>query len=405
MLCSVQVVMAQTLSLDSCISMAEQNYPQIVQYGLLNQSEEYSLANASKGKLPQINIKGQATYQSEVTAVPGGEVPALSKDQYQLYVEIVQPITGLTVVNQQREIIAADAAVSKAQLKSDLYPIKERVSNLFFGILLLKAQLSQSELTRQDIEAGIKRMEGSVKFGTVLKSNLDILKAELISLDQRILDQEASMESYLKMLSLFTGKEIVAKDQLKRPEIFELPTQINRPELNVFSSQLQSLSLQSKLIDKKNLPQFSLFFQSGFGRPALNFLSNDLEPYYIGGLSLSWNIANYYTSKGQKQLLNVNRDLLQSQQETFLFNTRLSMADQDTRISRMRDMIEKDQEIIVLRERIVKTSQGQLENGVLTPSEYKTAVIDADLARQRLQSHEIELLKLKNDLKITSGNQ
>ena len=392
------------LELDSCLIMAERNYPQIQQYDLLRQSAEYSLANAQKGKLPQLSIKGQATYQSDVTSVPGGGAPELSKDQYQLYGEIVQPLTSLTVINQQKKIIEADAAVDQAQLETDLYSIKQRVSDLFFGVLLIQGQLTQSELTRRDIEAGLARTDASIQYGTAFQSSADVLSAELMTLDQRIIEQEAAKEGYLKMLSLFIGKELDSDSQLGRPVFLALSTEIRRPELNLFSSRLQSLSLQNGLIDKGNLPQFNLFFQSGLGRPALNFLSNDFEPYYIGGLSLSWNIANFYTTKGQKQLLNVNRNIIQSQRETFLFNTRLTLANQDTQIGKMQQLIEKDTEIIALRERIVQTAQGQLENGVITSTEYKTTVIDADLARQNLALHEIELLKLKNDYKLTSGN-
>ncbi|MCV9386071.1 TolC family protein [Reichenbachiella ulvae] len=397
----------QSLSLDSCLSMAERNYPQIAQYGLISQSTEYSIANAQKGKLPQLSIAGQATYQSDVTQVPGGEamgVAPLSQDQYQLYGEVVQPLTGLAVINQQKKIIEADGQVSKAELEAKLYAIKQRVSDLFFGVLLIQNQLRQSELTKQDLQAGISRVEASVKYGTSLKSSADVLKAQLITIDQRIIEKESTRDGYLKMLGLFVNQELNSDFELIVPAPTVLASKINRPELSIYTNKMQSIALQDGLLSKTNLPQFSLFMQSGFGRPALNFLSNDFEPYYIGGLRLSWNLSNYYTTKGQRQLFSINKSILESERETFLFNTRLTMANQDVQIVKVEKLIEKDKEIIALREGIVNSSKGQLEHGVITASEYKTVVIDSDEARQNLTLHQIELMKLKNDYKLTSGN-
>lgn len=410
LLLSVHLSLAQdkvVLFLDSCLEMAERNYPQIRQYDLLDQSTEYSLANAQKGKLPQITITGQASYQSEVTSLPGGAamgVPELSKDQYKLYGEIVQPLTGLAVINQQKKIIEADGAINDADLETRLYSIKQRVSDLFFGVSLIQGQLQQTALTQSDVEAGLSRMNVSVTYGTALKSDADVLQAQLMTLEQRIIEQQATKDGYLAMLGLFIGQELDGEVELVTPIILEVSSEIARPELSLFNSKMQSIMLQSDLIEKTNLPQFSLFLQSGFGRPALNFLSNDFEPYYIGGLRLSWNLSNFYTSKGQKQLFSINREILQSEQETFLFNTRLTMSNQNTQITKVQQLIEKDKEIIILRDRIVNTSKGQLENGVITTTDYKAIVIDADEARQNLVLHEIELLKLRNDYKLTSGN-
>lgn len=395
------------LSLDSCLILAERNYPQIAQFDLINQSTDYTLSNAQKGKLPQLSIKGQASYQSDVTSLPGGAgmgVSELSKDQYQLYGEVVQPLTALAIIKQQQKIIKAEGAISKADLKAKVYAIKLRVSDLFFGVLLIQEQLKQSELTTKDLRTGLSKVDASVKYGTALKSSSDVLKAQLLNVEQRIIEQKATREGYLKMLGLFIGRDLDENTLLTSSPLIDLEQQINRPELILFDSQLQAITLQSGLLSKTNLPQFSLFLKGGFGRPALNFLSNDFEPFYIGGLRFSWNISNFYTAQGKKQLFSINRDIIQAERETFLFNTHLLLSNQNVQIKKAEALIEKDNEIIALRDRIVTTAKGQLENGVITPSEYTTVINDADAARQSLMLHRVELLKLKNDYKLTSGN-
>ncbi len=395
------------LSLDSCIAKSERNYPQIAQYALVAQSTGFSLENAQKGKYPQVSIVGQATYQSEVTSLPGSAgmgVPELSKDQYQLYGEVNQPLTGLAVINQEKKLIKNDGEVNRADLETKLYAIKERVSDLFFGILLVQEQLRQSDLTKADLEMGIKVMDASVQYGAALQTSADVLKAQLLTLQQRMIEQEATRDGYLKMLGLFIGEELDSSIPLASPASSVRSKPINRPELRLFDAKMQSITLQDGLLKKTNLPQLSLFLQSGFGRPALNFLSNDFEPYYLGGLRLSWNLSNFYTNKGQKALFDIQRKTINSEKETFLFNTGMTLSNQEIQISKAKKLIEKDHEIIALRDRIVTTSRAQLENGVITTTDYNTLVTDADEARQDLILHQVELLKLRNDFKLTSGN-
>ncbi len=398
---------APALTLDSCLTMAERNYPQIAQYALLAKSTEYTLDNAEKGKLPQLAVYGQASYQSDVTSVPGSEmvgIPTVSKDQYKLYGEVIQPLTGIAVINHHKKIAEAQGQAEEANLTAKIYPVKERVSQLFFGALLLDGQIKQIALAKDDLRTGIEIAEAAVEYGTALKSTLNVLKAEFLSTDQRLIEQLALRRSYLDMLGRFIGEELSEDIQLRAPVTSVLSNEINRPELNVFDAQLNTLGLQRDLIDKNNLPLFSLFVQGGIGRPALNFLDNDLSPYYLGGLRLSWNIANFYTAGGQKQIYSLNQQIVSSEKETFLFNTRLSMADKTNQLQKMQQLMTRDEEILVLREEIVETAKGQLENGVITAQDYKVLVSDADRARQNLIIHEVELLRLQNEYKLIAGN-
>src|SRR4051812_3525846 len=88
---------AKSLTIEQCYQLAKANYPLVKQMALIEKTKEYSVENAGKGYLPQININGQATYQSDVTKIPvslpGVNIPTLSKSQYKLYGEINQLLT------------------------------------------------------------------------------------------------------------------------------------------------------------------------------------------------------------------------------------------------------------------------------------------------------------------------
>lgn len=55
------------LTLEECQRRAQDNYPLVRQYGLIEKARGYDLSNAGKGYLPQFSLSGKATYQSDIT--------------------------------------------------------------------------------------------------------------------------------------------------------------------------------------------------------------------------------------------------------------------------------------------------------------------------------------------------
>ncbi|MGB3063358.1 TolC family protein [Sphingobacterium thalpophilum] len=399
---------AKSLTLDDCYQLAESNYPLVKQYALIDKTKEYSIINASKGSLPQFQIAGQATYQSDVTQIPISlpniDIPTMNKDQYKLYGEVSQPITDLFTVKHQKELINANTVVEQQKIEVELYKLKERINQLYFGILLIDAQLTQTEILKKDIHSGINKNKVAIANGIALKSSSDVLKAELLKADQRTIELKSTRKGYTDMLSLFINQTIDENTLLEKPYTASLATEINRPELKLFDVQKKTFDVQNKLINDRTLPRFSLFVQGGYGRPGLNMLNNDFDLYYIGGVRLTWNITSFYTQKQDKQLLSLNQNSLDVQKETFLFNTNLTLKQQNNEIVKLEELIQTDSDIIRLRENVKLSAQNQLEYGTATTNDYLTYINAEDQAKQNLILHEIQLLMAQYNFKTTSGN-
>lgn len=399
---------AQTLSLDSCYALARRNYPLVQQFDLIEKSKELSLENASKGYLPQLAVNGQATYQSEVTSLPisfpGLNVPELSKDQYRLFGEVNQPLTDLFFVKEQQDLIRANSAVESQKIEVELHKLRERVYQLYFGVLYMDARLAQAQLLIKDLEAGLAKVQAAIAGGVALKSQADQLRAELLKARQQITELKSGRRTYAEVLGLLIRQSIDEKTVLETPVVPGSTTEIKRPELALFLSQQQSLTQQSRLVNNKTLPRLGAFFQGGYGRPALNVLSNDFEPYFITGLRLNWNISSFYTSGNERKLLSTQQSAIALQRETFLLNTRLAVQQQNAEIAKWQDLITSDQEIIQLRESIKNTAQQQLSNGTATTTDYLNYVNAEDLARQQLILHRMQLLLAQYNQLLTTGN-
>jgi len=396
------------LRIDSCYAMAKRNYPLVNQYALIEKSREYAIDNVNKQYLPRFYIAGQATYQSEVVQIPislpDANIDPLSKDQYKLYGEVSQPITDLFTVRDQNDWVKANAQVAAQKIEVELYKLRERINNLFFGLLLIDAQIQQTDLLKKDMQSGIDKTNSAIANGIALKSTADNLKAELLRANQRDIELKANRKSYVGMLALFIGKPLDQNTVLEKPSQPFISDTVNRPELRLYEFQKKAFDIQSKLIEAKNLPQFSFFFQGGLGRPAIDILNNDFSGYYIGGLRLNWNLTGLYTSKKEQQILVLNQNSIDIQRAVFLFNTDLTLQQHNSEATKVQELINTDGEIISLRESIKNTIKNQLENGTATTNDYLTAVNIEDQARQNLLLHQIQLLMARYNYRTTSGN-
>jgi outer membrane protein TolC len=183
---------SDSLTLEECYALARQHYPLAKQRDLITRSEAYSVDNASKGNLPQVSLYGQATYQSDVPHIPielpGAPIPLIPKDQYKLYGEVNQVIYNGGATSLEKQGSEAKARADQQNIEVELYKLKERVNQLYFGILLLNEQIQQTDLLRRDIELGITRTQASIDNGIALKSSLAVLQVELLKSHQHVIE-------------------------------------------------------------------------------------------------------------------------------------------------------------------------------------------------------------------------
>jgi hypothetical protein len=114
-----------TLTLEKAYQLAQNNYPLIRQKNLVRQTASLTIDNISKGYLPQLNISGQATYQSDVTSVPvkipGFDIESPAKDQYKITAELSQLLYDGGVTAAQKNVQQVNALVEEQRAEVDLY--------------------------------------------------------------------------------------------------------------------------------------------------------------------------------------------------------------------------------------------------------------------------------------------
>lgn len=400
----------ETLTIEKVYQLARKNYPLIKQRDLITKAKDYSVSNAAKGYLPVFSVNGQATYQSTVTSFPftipiaGFKIPTYSKDQYRIVAEADQVIYDGGIIKNQKETAEANEVVQQQNLEVELYALYDRVNQLFFGALLIDEQKKQNDLFQKDIQNGIDKTKALLANGTAYRSSVDELSAQLLQAEQARVELEATRSSFINMLSLFINSKLSESTILQKPASPVLAETVNRPELLSFDYQKKIYDLQGHLLDAQLRPKVSFFIQGGYGRPGLNMLSNNFAAYYIGGIKFNWNFGSIYSYKNQQHLLDINRQTLDVQKETFLFNTMMVRQQQNSDVEKYAKLIQKDDAIISLRESVKNAASAQLENGVLSAHDYINEVDAEDQARQSKILHEVQLLQSQYNYQNTMGD-
>ncbi|EOR93600.1 Outer membrane efflux protein [Arcticibacter svalbardensis MN12-7] len=395
-------------TIEVCYQLAKEHYPLIKKRELILQNSKYLLQNSSKTNLPQLNVSGQASYQSETVSFPtmgaGISFPSLDKDQYKILADVSQNLLDGGNTRNQKAAIRANEAVQQQSLEVNLQAVKERINQVYFSILLLDEQLKQNAIRISDLNSSAAKVSALIKNGTSFRSNMDELKAELVQAEMTNIEIRTQSQANLEMLSILTGSTITSPSELIVPKPLSSPPTINRPELKLYDLQKKIYAIDEQKLQTDYLPKLSAFFQGGYGRPTLNFIKNEFGPWYITGVRLNWAFGSLYTLKDNKKIVNLNRLSIEVERESFLQNTTINLTRQTNEILKFKALIEQDRKVIELRASIKKAAQAQQENGVITMRDYISQLNAENSARQTLILHTIQLLQSQYNYLYTSGN-
>ncbi len=406
--CIVNGQSPDTLTLDYCQRTAIENYPLIKGKQFLLSANNTKIESLNTNYLPRFNLNSQATYQSDVTKIsldiPGVQLPSPPKDRYDLNVEISQTLFDGGVTKNLKKLEEMNLSVDTLKIEVDLYALKEKVNTIFFGILIFQENEKLLNMISTELEKKISMAEAGVRNGILIVSELDLLKVERLKIDQQKDETTRQRFASIEMLGKYLNQQLLFETFFKKPVYSEKEEINNRPELKLFDAQINKIETSIEALNSKRQPKIGAFAQTGYGQPGLNMLSENFNAYYLAGVKLTWNIFDWKQTSKEKQILKNNQRIIYSQKETFNKNIDISLTNLDASVSRLRNLIETDKEIIELRARVTRKYSSQLESGVISASEYITQLIAETQARINHQIHEIQLLQELNNILFIRGN-
>ena len=397
------------LTLQECLQKATVNHPVSNQAGYLAASGAMKIRNLNRNYLPEFTINGDIHYQSDVTEVPMRipqfEFETLSKDWYKISLDASQVLWDGGITRRSKEVEELENMIGQQNVGIEIYQIRERVITAYFNILSLQEQKSLLELQLETMQSKLDEVESGIRHGAVLASNADILKAEMLKMGQKLTENELNIMLAYKILSILTGEELTVETDLEMPvpDTTIMASGQDRLEYGLFSLQEQKAESMKKVVSSRLMPRFIAYGQVGYGRPGFDMLKNEFDDFYIIGARMSWNFWDWNKGRNEKSILDLNRNIIQSNRDLFSRNISIELERKQAEVLRYQKLIEKDEEIAALRAGIANTYASRLANGVITATEYITELNAETEALLNLKIHQIQLVKAKYDYLATAG--
>lgn len=400
---------AQRVTLQDCKDWTRKNYPLVKKLEYIRLNTKYLNINANKAYFPQFNVNGQATYQSDVTSippiVPNVTMPVMDKDQYRIQGELVQTIFDGGFRTSQINMIQSAEQLQLQQVEVSLYSVQQQVVDLYFAILMFDAQLRQQALLKTNLHNTLQKALAALKEGVTFKSSVNELKAELVNADMNETNIRSSRQTLVEMLAQLTGQAFSNTSVFEEPPLPSLLTVgMKRPELRLLDIQKENIGIQKKIAASDLLPTVSAFAMGGYGKPTLNMLANDFGAYWMAGLRLKWSINTLMSLPNTVKSLKMNDKMLDVDKATFIQNTQMAMDRENNEIQKYQALMVQDEEVIKLRASVLESAKAQLENGVITTTDFITKLNAESLSKEIRELHRLQLLKARYQYLIISGN-
>ena len=397
-----------SISLEYCYRQAYENYPIAQNIELQRKITGLNVDIANSGYFPQVNASGKATYQSEVTefSTPnGGGPPPISKDQYEASVDVTQTIFNAGAVGIRKDLERAEGEQKVNSLKVQLHDIRSQVDQVYFGILMSQQQAKTINLLLNNLNEQLSTVRSRVENGVLLASQQHILEAELIKTRQDSAETRSNIRAGYKVLGELIGENIPVNVELTLPktEVNYRSLQPQRPEYEEFKSAERVIDEQRKLSATAKWPHLAAFGTAAYGRPGLNFLNNDFHDYYIAGLRVQWNLWDFVNAGRKSEALQLRSRQISQNREVFTRQLNAQLHRIGERIETIRENIDRDRQIVELRDQIVEETASQLKHGVITATEYITELTQANQAQLSLFINRVRLAQAQTEYATALG--
>lgn len=399
-----------TLRLEVLERSALERDPRARQLALHTAASQLRLRNIAAQQLPQLQLQGHATQQSEVTTIPlrlpGIEIPMPHRDNYDAAFAVDQSIYDPTVAARRRSE-RAQLAEDLARVRVELYALREQIEASFFTAALQQRQSSELTATERDLAGRLSVVQAQVRNGTALPGDADAVEAEMLTLRQSRDAVDYQRGAELSVLAVLTGLPVSARDVLEIPtqsvaaDARDLPVDSTavylpdslhlRPEYEQFARTRELLEREADVAAAAGRPRLSAFGQAAYGRPGLNFLRPDLHDYWQVGLRFEWRPWDWGTSERNAEALRLQGRVVETEEAVFSRSLVETLTRTHAAIAQVERALATDTTIVKLREHIDQQARRQLDEGVIMASQYIERRNDLLRARLAADARRVQL--------------
>jgi outer membrane protein TolC len=396
---------------------ALRNDPRAGQFGLLRSATDLRLAAIGSERLPQLELNGFGSHQSDVSRptldLPGATFPNFPKDRWQTTLDVTQTLYDGGVISRRRDLERARHAEEAAATSVALYGLRSEVNTAFFSAFLLQQQSAEFDALVTDLDARLAAVRARVAAGTALSREAAEVEAERVRAMLQRDEARASRRASLAILADLAGQPIDTTAVLVLPT--EAPEKSHamdpsklaalrlRPEFEQLRQSRLRLDREAALARTENWPRVSAFGQAGVGLPGLDQFRTTSDAFWQAGVKLEWRPWTWRSARRNAEALRYEQRVLESDEQALARSLARKVVADLEEISRLRAAIAEDQRVVSLRAEIERQARVQHDEGAITTADYVETRTDVLEARLTLQRHRVELARARAAYLTTLG--
>jgi outer membrane protein TolC len=406
-----------TLTVERLQDAALASDPRAGQRSLLRAATDLRLEVIASDRLPQLEINGQSTHQSDVTrptfGIPGVGIPDFPKERWQTTLDVEQRLYDGGDVARRRELEEARHAESEAELEVSLYELRSDVNSAFYSAFLFEKRAAEYDALVEDLDARLAAVRARVEAGTALSRDAAEIEAERVRAGLQGAEARASRRAALAILSDLADKPMDTTAVLVLPtgeperthpaEVAELAALRRRPEFGQLQRSRERLDREAAYTTAENRPKLFAFGQAGVGLPGLDQFRTSSDAFYQIGIKLKWRPWTWNSAGRKAAAFRVQQDILASEERALGRRLARAVVSDLEDIGRLKAALADDERIVGLRTEVERQARAQYDEGAVTTPEYVEARTDVLEARLTLERHRVELAQARSRYLTTLG--
>lgn len=388
--------------------------PRQQQINLQAHATELRLRNIDADKKPALTIDGQAQYQSSVAkipvSVPNVKIPLPPHDTYDAHLAAQQTLFDPTI-GPRRAVERAKLAESQAETRTDLFGLRQEVTDAFFSAAVIEQRLAEIDAAIVDLSARLREMVIKFNDGAALPGDTAAVAASMLQRRQDQLQLRGDRSAALARLSELVGRTVSESEPLAVGDysaavattLRAMDTLRARPEYEQFAAARNVLDKQHAVVAAQEKPKFSAFGRVGYGKPGLDPLANTFQTYWLGGLQVHWTPWTWGNTDRDKEIAEVQQQIVTTNEQAFRRGLDRGVQNAIATMSRLDSSLALDDRIVALREKIDTETRAKLREGVVTASESVDKSTDLLTARLTRVQHRVELAQARATFLTTLG--
>jgi outer membrane protein TolC len=398
---------AARLELADLYRAAETADPRIRELPLLERQWTLRNMNVNVLRLPSVTAEGLSQVQSDAPSAPipgpsGRPLFSAPKTTVDALLRVEQRLFDPTV-NAQAALLRAQLAEDQSRVRTAVYGVRQQVNDAFFAAAALEQRAGVLAASATELEARLRETTARVREGTALPADAAVVEATLLQQRQEEDELRTNRRAALDRLATIVGRAIDPDATLILPDlamvargaVAKLPDLRTRPEFAQFARTRERLARQRDLTTAQTQPKITAFGRVGYGRPGLNFIRDDFEPYGVGGVRLQWNAWSWGAPRREAEATSLQGDIVSAEEAALARSIVESTRGDVATIDRLERAIDVDRRIVELRAEVERSARARMNEGVMTAADYLARDTELLQARFAQAGHVVELAQAR----------